>query len=131
MAAEFLAEPGPPIPDRVPDDLNRRYGASARRTVRGRPHRKRLAPRLSPAPRLRAMTAGLPNGEVWTVALIVFGGSIIGLGMAAAVIYAVTLFPLVGTIVLITVLALMTVSYYAAVKFVRREQSQAGAEPYA
>ena len=25
------------------------------------------------------MTAGLPNGEVWTVALIVFGGSIIGL----------------------------------------------------
>src|SRR4029078_6122270 len=48
MAAEFLAEPGPPIPDRVPDDLNRRYGASARRTVRGRPPRQRLAPRLCP-----------------------------------------------------------------------------------
>jgi len=67
---------------------------------------------------------------VWTVALIVFGGSIIGLGLAAAVIYAVTLFPLVGTIVLLTVLALMTVSYYAAVRFVRREQSQTGAEPF-
>jgi len=77
------------------------------------------------------MTAGLPNGEVLTVALIVFGGSIIGLGLAAAVIYAMTLFPLVGTIVFLTVVALMTVSYYAAVKFVRREQSQAGAEPYA
>ena len=66
------AQPDLPLPERVPDELVERYGARARRTVRGsRTWRRPIALRYHRARRV------LKDRDLWVLTLLVFTWSVV------------------------------------------------------
>jgi hypothetical protein len=58
------------------------------------------------------------------VALLVFGCSIIALGLVGALVYAVVLWPMVGAGVMVSAASLLGASYWAAVRLTNRERAR-------
>jgi Flp pilus assembly protein TadB len=123
MGFDSLAEPGSPIPDRIPDELVARYGDEARRAVRRKTVRRRRLRSPALGREMKDMTGRVRDGEVWMVALTVFGCSIIGLGLIGALVYAVFLWPWVGAGVSLSAITLLCLSYWTAVRLTRRARA--------
>lgn len=124
MGFDSLAEPGSPIPDRIPDELLARYGSEARRVVRRKTVRRRRPRSPALGRRVKELTGRIGDGEVWMVALTVFGCSIIALGLLGALAYAVVLWPWVGAGVILSSVTLLGLSYWTAVRLTRRDRAR-------
>lgn len=118
------AEPDVPLPDRVPDELVKRYGASARRAVR---HSRTW--RYPVARRMRTARSTVRDGDLWMLTLMVFAWSIIAAGAVGALVYASVLFPWAVLYIVVPVLALFGVSFVVALVTTRRRTAQAPGEP--
>jgi len=106
-----------PMPDAVPPDLVERFGREARQTVRFRNSRRYRW--------FRQAKGGLRDfrdREVWTVAVIVFGMSLFGLALLAALGYMVVLWPWTGLFIVAPVMVLLPFSLWLATRIVRRER---------
>jgi len=106
-----------PMPDAVPPDLVERFGREARQTVRFRNSRRYRW--------FRQAKGGLRDfrdREVWTVAVIVFGMSLFGLALLAALGYMVVLWPWTGLFIVAPVMILLPFSLWLATRIVRRER---------
>jgi len=106
-----------PMPDAVPEDLVERFGREARQTVRFRNSRRYRW--------FRQAKGGLRDfrdREVWTVAVIVFGMSLFGLALIAALGYMVVLWPWTGLFIVAPVVVLLPFSLWLAMRIVRRER---------
>jgi hypothetical protein len=116
VSPDFAAEPGAPVPDRIPDDLVDRYGSQARHTVRYRRSRRyRLGFRV------RQASEPLHDREMWSLAAIIFFWGVAVLAIMGGIGYAVFLWPRVGLSILGTFLALLGISLLVALKLSKRE----------
>jgi len=111
------AEPDLPLPDHVPDELVARYGAKARRAVKGsRSWRYPLFLRARKARR------ELRNGDLWLLTLLVFAWSVVGAGALGALVYATVLFPWAFIVVVLPIIVLFGVSFGTALRVTRRRE---------
>ena len=109
------ARPEVPFPDHVPDELTRRYGSSARRTVRrSRTWRYPIFRRLRPVRRL------LRNGDLWLTTLAVLAWSIVAAAALGALVYLFVLVPTAALMVVVPLAAVFAVSLAVAVRVLRR-----------
>lgn len=114
MSPGFAAEPGAPVPDRIPDEIVERYGSQARHTVQYRRSR-----RYRVGHRVRTASVPLRNREVWSLAAIIFFWGVALLAMLGGIGYAVFLWPRVGLSILGGVLALVGISLAVALRVSR------------
>jgi hypothetical protein len=128
MNRDFVADSGSPVPDRIPADLVMRYGREARRRVRHRRSRLYGSARnaQSSMRRLsrRALASPFGRRDTWLVTLIVFGCSIIAVAGIGALAYSLVLWPGVGAAMVASTVALLTMSYVAAGRLVRRQRQR-------
>lgn len=111
------AEPDVPLPDRVPDDLVARYGARARRKVKGsRTWRYPFALRYHRARRR------LKDSDLWLLTLVVFVWSVVAAGAVGALVYATVIFPWAALFVVLPVVLLFGASFGTAMRVTRRRQ---------
>jgi CheY-like chemotaxis protein len=106
-----------PMPDRVPQDFVERFGREARQTVRFRNSRRYRWIRQA-----RGGLREFRDREVWTVAVIVFGMSLFGLALIAALGYMVVLWPWTGIFIVAPIVVLLPFSLWMATRIVRRER---------
>jgi hypothetical protein len=106
------------MPDVVPDDLVEHFGRKARHTVRYRQSR-----RFRLARGLRSQASHLRSGDVWMVAAVVFGCSLVGLALVGALVYAVALWPLAVLFLVLPVLVLLPLSLWVAIRITRKERT--------
>jgi len=120
MIDRGLSEPLVPVealPDAVPQDFVDRFGREARHAVRYRSSRRYRWSR-----QFRSRTGQLRDREVWTVAVIVFGVSILVLTFIAALAYMVALWPWTGLFIVAPVVVLLPFSLWMATRIVRKER---------
>ena len=112
------AQPDLPLPERVPDELVERYGARARRTVRGsRTWRRPIALRYHRARRV------LKDRDLWVLTLLVFTWSVVAAGALGALIYATMIFPWAFWFVVLPVILLFGLAFGAALRVTRRRET--------
>ena len=120
MIDRGLSEPLVPVealPDAVPQDFVDRFGREARHAVRYRSSRRYRWSR-----QFRSRTGQLRDREVWTVAVIVFGVSVLVLTFIAALAYMVALWPWTGLFIVAPVVVLLPFSLWMATRIVRKER---------
>ena len=105
------------LPDAVPQDFVDRFGREARHAVRYRSSRRYHWSR-----QFRSRTGQLRDREVWTVAVIVFGVSVLVLTFIAALAYMVALWPWTGLFIVAPVVVLLPFSLWMATRIVRKER---------
>jgi hypothetical protein len=121
-----------PVPDRIPDALLTRYGDEARQMVQYRRSRRYALLRFvrsSPVRRPRPVATGptsrrFEDRELWTNALTVFGCAVIAVAGLGALVYAILLVPPAGVGMVATLVLLMGVSSWAAVRLHEREMER-------
>jgi hypothetical protein len=106
------------MPDVVPDELVDNFGRKARHTVRYRQSRRYRLKRG-----LRSQVSQLRSGDVWMVAAVVFGCSLVGLALVGALVYAVALWPLAVLFLVVPVLVLLPLSLWIAIRITHRERA--------
>jgi DNA-binding NarL/FixJ family response regulator len=110
-------EPAEPMPDQIPEDFVERFGREARQTVRYRTSRRYRWIRQA-----RSGLREFRDREVWTVAVIVFGMSLFGLALIAALGYMVVLWPWTGLFIVAPIMVLLPFSLWMATRIVQRER---------
>jgi hypothetical protein len=115
MQPDYVADPGVPPPDHIPEDILERYGSQARHTVRY--HRSR---RYRFSTRFRRAGEPMHDAELWSVTALVFFWAVAGLGILGGIGYAVFLWPQVGLSILGAMLALLGLSVLIAMRVTRR-----------
>lgn len=124
MRGEADSEPGSGFPDHVPDDLLVRYRADARRLVRQRRSRSHALRR-----RFHAATERASDWDVWMTTLTLFGCGIVALGLVGAIVYAIVLWPKIGTVAVVAMLAMLALSYRTALRMSEHGEVRSETEP--
>ncbi len=112
------SQPDLPLPEHVPEELVQRYGAKARRTVRGsRTWRHPFALRYR---RVRHL---LKDRDLWVLTLVVFTWSVVAAAAVGALIYATMMFPWAFWFVVVPVIVLFGLAFGAALRVTRRRET--------
>ena len=115
MQPDFVADPGVPPPDHIPDEIIDQYENQARHTVKYRQSRRYRA-----SLRVRKAREPLRDSELWSVTALVFFWAVAGLALTGGIEYEVYLWPRVGLSILGGTLALVGFSLAVALKVTRR-----------
>ena len=120
MSPDYAAQPGAPVPDRVPDELVDRYGSQARHTVRYRRSR-----RYRVGYKVRQGSQPLRDREMWSLAAIIFFWGVASVAIAGGIAYAIFLWPRIGLSILGGFLTLLGISLGVSL-FVTRRANRTG-----
>jgi hypothetical protein len=119
VSPDYAAQPGAPVPDRIPDELVDRYGSQARHTVRYRRSR-----RYRVGYKVRERSQPLRDRDMWSLAAIIFFWGVATVAIAGGITYAIFLWPRIGLSILGGFLALLGISLGASL-FVTRKANRA------
>ena len=118
VSPDYTAEPGAPVPDRIPDELVQRYGSQARHVVRYRRSR-----RYRVGYKVRVRSQPLRDREMWSLAAIIFFWGVAGVAILGGITYAIFLWPRIGLSILGGFLALIGISLGISLAVTRRTNS--------
>jgi hypothetical protein len=110
-------------PDRVPEEMQARYGREARKLVR-----QHLSRRRKLARRMRG-AVGTGDSELWETTAVVFFFGIIAVCGLGGLAYAVYLWPKIGLSLAGALVGLFGLSFFIARRITARRQVQAEATP--